>query len=588
MSDDFSDLGAQPIAEQAQPSVASTPSDFSDLGAQEDPNATPDTDTFSKISTGASNALTFPTAGLAPIILRESLHAIAGVPREFTDKTLQELNQSNPLEAELGKPVGLLLPVGLGGKALAETGAAVESLAGTGILGNAAKYAAEAAVFQTTDELAKQAMSDPNQSVQTAATNIGGAGILGGLFGAAGGILGKGIQKASNSEIGQFVSDFKTRLGEHLGTASPEAATGGENVFKTRYSYDPEAQANWENYKRTYNPETAEPAQPGFDRTSMGAKAADAFVKSKLAGRGLGYSMGAAAGRLTGIPGMGYIGGFAGSKVLGPVLDSIAQPLFRGIANGPAFEASAKFLGNFEKGNNNIINAAKAVFDKGAQVIPSALVSTKEDRDIIRDSLEKVQTSPESAMNIAGNLQPYMPDHNTAVGQLSGNMISHLQSIAPKAINGGLPLDSKNNITKAQEAVYNRSLDIANQPLTILEHVKNGTVLPSDMATFLAIYPKLHPKMAQELTSAMINHMSKGNAVPYATRMGMSMFTGQPMDSTMSPQSIQATQATFMKANQPQQPQQAQKAKHSTKPLSKVSQAYSTPSQARQERALKD
>ena len=50
----------------------------------------------------------------------------------------------------------------------------------------------------------------------------------------------------------------------------------------------------------------------------------------------------------------------------------------------------------------------------------------------------------------------------------------------------------------------------------------------------------------------MSESITRGEPIPYKLRVGMSMFLGQPLDSTMTPQAIMAAQPA------PPQPQQAQ------------------------------
>jgi hypothetical protein len=48
--------------------------------------------------------------------------------------------------------------------------------------------------------------------------------------------------------------------------------------------------------------------------------------------------------------------------------------------------------------------------------------------------------------------------------------------------------------------------------------------------------------MVQKLTNEMIGVTEKEMSIPYKTKMSLSLFMGQPLDSTMTPQFIQATQ----------------------------------------------
>lgn len=562
---------ASPAELQELLSQGYTVPSHAELAAQEqqDKYGTP----LEQVKTAAEGALSSSTFGLGT-------KAEADIFGNAKDQLARM--QENPISRAVGQVAGL--STGPAGEAMGAVGAGAKALAGgEGILGSAASLAAQNALFQTSDEVSKHILNDPNQSLQTAASNIGLAGIFGGAFGGVGGIAGKGLSKVADTGVGEFVNDFRNRILEHT---APDIIQSTESRLSKSSIPNFPPKPNTPLFEDV--PVTKPKPEIGKPET-LGAKAADTFMKSKLAGQGLAFTAGEAAGRATGIPFAGTVLGGISGKVLGPTLDAVIKPIVRGIVSGSGFESAANLVGNVAKGNNNIVNAAKAIFDSSLDVVPAKLAPDQAKRDSLLKHLQESQSNPESMLNAGGNLHPYLPLHNSAVGQLVGSAVQHLSAIEPKPIKGASPLDSDIPVTKAQKAVFNRSLDIAEQPLQMLQHVKDGTLLPSDLATFMAIYPNLHPKMSQAITSALIDHKAKGKQVPYKTRMGMSLFMAQPMDSTMLPQHIQATQSIFAQAAQQAQQQQApQKAKKSTAPLSKIGSQYSTPSQSRQARASKD
>ena len=115
------------------------------------------------------------------------------------------------------------------------------------------------------------------------------------------------------------------------------------------------------------------------------------------------------------------------------------------------------------------------------------------------------------------------------------------------------PFDKEPPADKAQTAIYNRQLDIAQQPLLVIKHAKDGTLLPQDVNTIQTIYPGLHSAIVQKLNDEMIDKKSQGVAIPYAQRVSLSLLMGStPLDSSMSPQNMQA----IMKSSMTQQAQQ--------------------------------
>lgn len=521
-----------------------------------------------QVATGALGALNSMTAGLGSAGLDK-----AGIMSADEQRVMRE---TNPISYGVGNVAGLLGgPVAEG---IGAAGAGAKALVGSGILGSAAKLATEAALFQTTDEVAKKMMADPNQTMQTAAIDIGLSGLLGGAFGTVGGIVGKGLEKASDSKIGEFLSDFKNRIAEHV---APETVT--TQIPNTTKPFTPGSSP--ESLKSIFTESKMPRPEIQYESLSPGQKAADSFMESKLTGQGVAGMTGGAFGHATGIPFAGTIVGGLAAKTMGPALDSVIKPLIRGVVSGEGFEAASRLAGAVIKGENALQNGARAVFDKSMDVIPSKLLPTKEHREAIRNVLKTSQDAPQSLMKAGGQLDPYMPAHNTALGQLVGNSTALLGTAQPRPSGGSLPLDTKRPPTKGQEAMFNRSLDIAQQPLMVLQHIKDGTLMSHDLQTFAQIYPNLHPKIANSLISSMIEHVAGGGHVPYRTRMGLSLFTGAPLDSTMTPQALQSLQTMYAAKQNP--PQQNGGKRGSTKSLDKVSSQYQTAEQSREARKNK-
>lgn len=566
----FDDLKADDQATAAPEQSTSTPK-FDDLVSDEDKYG------------GIGGQLYAATSGFLntalPVVGHKIDEAIGSNDSELEKGTREQ----NPISYGIGQVGGLLgSPVG---KAIGAAGKGASALVGEGILGSAAKLATESALLQTTDETAKYMAKDPTQSLSSAAVDIGLASLLGGAFGTTGGILGKGVSKVADSKLGEFVSDFRNRILEHT---APEAVNVADKAASLKralsgmYTAEDVGPQNVDpNNMWTFPIRGAKEEVPeiSYKNLSPGAKAADNFIQSKLTGEGLAGMAGGALGHATGIPYAGLVTGGIAAKALGPALDTIIKPVLQGVLSAEGFEAASKFAGSVIKGEAAIANGAKAVFDRGLDVVPGKLVATGEDRDKIKEALKVAQERPESLLNVGGSLDHYMPSHNVALGQLTGNAVQYLTSLQPKPAGMGNPLDSKIQPSKAQETRFNRALDIAQQPLQVLQHVKDGTLLSDDLKTLMTLYPSLHQKLVQHLTNNMIDQQAKGQAIPYKVRSGLSLLMAQPMDKTFTPQAIQSTQALYA----PKQPQQGGgQIKKGTKSLEKLSSQYQTAEQKRE------
>lgn len=320
---------------------------------------------------------------------------------------------------------------------------------------------------------------------------------------------------------------------------------------------------------------------------TKGAELAQSLVKKlgdNVAGKVVGAGTGSAIGSLVGHP---YMGAIAGEHALSPLLEPVFKGLTKSIMEsavaGNAFKSSLDYGMMAAKANKVINTAVKGVFKPGAIVLASHLVpdmGSREKLDKVVDSMTKNPTKVTQIDN--GQLGHYLPNHQTALTESTIRAGQYLAQIKPRAYQSS-PLDKPIEPTKAQMQRYNRALDIAQQPAVVLQHIKDGTLQSSDVQDISHMYPSLYQQMVSKISTEMMNHTAKEGPIPYKTRVGMSLFMGQALDTSMQPQSIMTNQMAFKGAASPQQ-QTATGQKHSgsSSKLGKTNASYMTPSQARE------
>ncbi len=117
----------------------------------------------------------------------------------------------------------------------------------------------------------------------------------------------------------------------------------------------------------------------------------------------------------------------------------------------------------------------------------------------------------------------------------------------------------------------------------ILDKIKDGTVTSADLQAVGTVYPALYNSLKSKLTDEMINAVHNEQAIPYKTKVAMSMFLAQPLDSTMKPTSIMAAQPKDQQ-NQQLPPSKPMKGVKSSPALQKMPDMAKTPGQAREQR----
>lgn len=170
---------------------------------------------------------------------------------------------------------------------------------------------------------------------------------------------------------------------------------------------------------------------------------------------------------------------------------------------------------------------------------PGEIKPRDKEREALKTHLESIKENPSQLLDIGGSLGHYMPDHAAALGAATATAVQYLDALKPKSQQLA-PLDMVVSPDKASMATYDRQLDIAQHPLLAVQHMRDGTLQPQDVKTIGTIYPKLLSSMQGKAFESLVEAKTKGVEIPYKQKQSLSLFLGQPLDSTMTPQSMQA------------------------------------------------
>lgn len=246
-----------------------------------------------------------------------------------------------------------------------------------------------------------------------------------------------------------------------------------------------------------------------------------------------------------------------------------------------AFKKMTDMIAATVRGEHLINKSVTNLFRPVADVVTASMKPTESDRKKLDRQLTSFQNDPQKLASLTDRAGHYMDDHNQAVGQTAGQAVQFLNSMRPGVQPAGA-LDRPMPPTKAQEQQYNRCLDIAQQPLMVLDHIKKGTLQTQDVVTLKKCYPALYERLAQKVTDEVAQAKSKGTPIPYKTRQGISLFLMQPVDYTMTPQGIMGAQPQVQQPQQPQGAGPSQGSRGSTKALQKMPTSFMTPNQAKE------
>lgn len=497
--------------------------------------------------------------------------------------------EANPITHGVSEAAGFVAPALLtGGESalLSQSGAlsaagkgAARLIGATGVKAAATRLGVESALYTLGDEVSKYIVNDPN-SVQTAAMHVGLSGILGAAVGVPFGAVSELWTSKVGDKAGKFAEDFARGLGENttegLARKAAEAETAG-----FRPTYDEPIK----NLPRPGSPLFAE------EGPSLGERAAEFVSKnaSKAASEAIADSVGAILGRMTGLPGGGIVGAMIGNRAIKPFLTQIMPSMIDPILNtaahsGPGLRAAFDAIDSIARGELLANKAARAVFDVSTAFKLDQLVPDKNKLDRLNAKVSQLSANPADMGQVGGNVGHYLPNHQTALAETAQKSVDYLSMNKPRVNQPGV-LDRAIPPSQQAQNDYNRLLGIAEQPLSILTHLKNGNLKPQDVQALEMMYPAVHAKIVQKVNNAMIEHLAKGELVPFKLRSGLSTLLKQPIDSTFSQQAIMSIQNTYLPKQPPTMPQEGSKPKKGTSSLGKTAKAAQTPAESRQ-RAL--
>lgn len=224
--------------------------------------------------------------------------------------------------------------------------------------------------------------------------------------------------------------------------------------------------------------------------------------------------------------------GLVGKSHLKSTMGQLSGPMMSQEPHPSAFRGSVDYLSSASKGKDTLDKQVKNLFGNDKSVLKPDVKS----RDELKSHLSAIAGNPNSLLELGGDLSHYLPDHSAQVTAISGNAVTYLNSLKPTNTQES-PFDTVLEPSKTAISNYDRQVDLAQNPLLVLQHAKDGTLLPNDIATLQTIYPSLYKSIVDKIGEHIIDAKTK---LPYKMRSSFSLLLGQPLDSTMTTQSMQA------------------------------------------------
>lgn len=417
--------------------------------------------------------------------------------------------------------------------------------------------AIQSGLFQTSDEISNAMLGqgDPEHPVGYALAHIGAAGLAGGLVGAGAGLVDKGITGAASLAAKANSPETWEKIGSVVTRALSDAVAAA-GLYK----------------------------HGNVMEALLGGPSADKIAK--------------------------LIGKYIGKPVSRGLQKVIMPVVIKAIGDGTPEVIDlqlAYHAENIARGLKSVNNGVEKLFGPASQQAVNYLSDSKA-RDRLEDWItggginqniqqeiydqnaapEKYAQGGEVSVNepvLHGDqsIAKRYPNQNMLLNTARGRVSQYLNSLRPQPHVPKLAFDPEPDV-RSQRKSYEKALDIAVRPLSVLDELHRGTIDTEHVKHFNAMFPEINKVVQGQISKKIADGQLKGEKPNYKIRQGLSLFTGTNLSSAYLPQSIQTIQNVFAKKD----------AEHQVKPLkgnpgklSKSEQSFQTGSQSLVRRSQK-
>lgn len=236
------------------------------------------------------------------------------------------------------------------------------------------------------------------------------------------------------------------------------------------------------------------------------------------------------------------------------------------------------YLDKSQKGKNKLTSHLK-------NLVGPDKMDLEQDKDstaALKKHLEVLEEDPSQLLDLGGPA-----DHASQIGATAASAIGYLNGLKPKKQQLA-PLDPPSLPDKLEKDSYDRQVAIAQNPLLVMRHIKDGRLHPSDLITLHTLYPQLGQSLVNKVGEALITAKSKELPISNRQRHSLGLLLNQPMDYTQTPaamQAIIASSAAQQAERQSDQPKKGNKGGSTTsaqlRQIDKVDKLSQTPLEAR-------
>jgi hypothetical protein len=196
-------------------------------------------------------------------------------------------------------------------------------------------------------------------------------------------------------------------------------------------------------------------------------------------------------------------------------------------------------------------------------------------RRSVEDAVEDAQAHTEAVQAAAAPIAQHSPRVAQAFERAAIRATLYLAQALPssKPTSALTPKLDREEPSDAEKATFTRIFQAVHDPTSVLARVEDGTVTADEVAAIQATAPETYAAMATQIKDSLAT-VKDAKRLPYARRLAISTFLGEPVDATMTTQFIASCQAAA--APPPPPPPGPQKGKGGHAKAGKLPLAKST------------
>lgn len=237
-----------------------------------------------------------------------------------------------------------------------------------------------------------------------------------------------------------------------------------------------------------------------------------------------------------------------------------------------------KVTNSIEKGTKGIFSAASSGLDATEGLISQKLSYEKLAADHMKfsEQLNNTIGNPEGFLNrVTDATHPIYqaaPNTATALNMTAARAANFLQSKLPPSDTPTGPFEQKQKPSQAEISMFDRYRNVVENPLDIMNQVKNDSITPQAIEAVSTVYPRLYDKIKGSVMEHIAS-MTDPSEIPYQTKLSLSMLMGEPLDKSMRTDNIATNLSLYKAAENEKQAANAPKKKTRTAGLSKITLA---------------